>query len=80
MVLAISISRFLYSFVINVWRLQIAPSCEVVGQLASQYGVVCAMCICWVAVGFSMSVHVLGSVSAISFPIMPECAVCTYFV
>ena len=32
------------------------------------------MCMWGVAVGFSLSVPLLASVSAISFPMMPECA------
>ena len=30
-----SVSQFSCSFVMNVWRLQMAPSCVAVGQLAS---------------------------------------------
>ena len=32
------------------------------------------MCICGVAIIFSISVPLLASVSAILFPVMPECA------
>ena len=35
-----------------------------VGQLASHKGVVCAMCMCGVAIGFFISVPSLASVSA----------------
>ena len=55
-------------------RFLIAPSCVPVGQLANQYGVVRAMCIRGVVSGFSCSVPKLASVSAISFPLMPVCA------
>ena len=41
-----------------------------VGQLASQYGVACAMCIWGVVVGFSFIAPSLASVSAISFHVM----------
>ena len=34
----------------------------------------CAMCMCGVVVGLSISVPSLASVSAISLPLMPECA------
>ena len=67
-------SRFSCSFVINVWRLRIAPSCVPVGQLANQYGVVRAMWIRGVVSGLSCSVPILASVSAISFPLMHVCA------
>ena len=53
-----------------------APSCVAVGQLANLYGVWWAMCMWGVLDGFSLRVPSLASVSAISFPIMPECA-CT---
>jgi hypothetical protein len=58
------------SFVMNVRRLQMAPSCVAVGQLASQYGVEWAMCIRGVAFGFSLVVPSLASSSTISFPMM----------
>ena len=67
-------SRVLCSFIMNTWRLCIAPSCVVVGELASQYGVAWAMCICGVGDGFSFSVPSLANVSAISFPLMLVCA------
>ena len=51
-----------------------APSCVVVGQLANQYGVGCAMCMRGVLVGFSLSVPSLASKFANLFPIMPMCA------
>jgi hypothetical protein len=67
-------SRFSCYFVMNLRRLRIAPSWVLVGQLASQYGVVRAMCIRGVMSGLSFSVPVFASVSAISFPQMPVCA------
>jgi len=67
-------SRFSCSFVINVRRLRIAPSCVSVGQLASQDGVVRAMCIHGVVSGLSFSVPIFASVSTISFPLMHVCA------
>lgn len=59
---------------INVRRLRMAPSCVAVGQLASQYGVAWAVWMCGVFVGFSWVVPIFASSSAISFPVMPECA------
>ena len=50
-----------------------APSCVVVGQLASQYGEGWVMCICGVLFGFSFSVPSLASLSAISLPSMLVC-------
>ena len=41
-----------------------------VGQLASQYGVACAMCMWGVVACFSFSAPSLANVSAISFPMM----------
>jgi hypothetical protein len=58
------------SFVMNVRRLRMPPSCVAVGQLASQYGVEWAMCICGVASGLSLVVPSLASLSATSFPMM----------
>ena len=72
--LADAYSWFLCSFVINVRRFRIAPSCVPVGQLANQYGVVQAMCIRGVMLGLSRCVPVFASVSAISFPLMFVCA------
>ena len=51
--LADEFSRFSCSFVMYVRRLRTVPSCVAVGQLASQYGVVRAMCIRGVISGFS---------------------------
>ena len=51
-----------------------APSCVAVGQLASQYGVGWAICICGVLYSLYLRFPSLASVSAISLPIMPECA------
>jgi hypothetical protein len=68
--LARLVSLFPCSFVMNVRRLRMAPSCVAVGQLASQYGVEWAMCIRGVASGFSLVVPSLASSSAISFPMM----------
>ena len=51
-----------------------APSCVVVRQLASQYGVGCAVCMCGVVVGFSLSVSSLARASTISFPVILTCA------
>ena len=48
-----------------------APSCVAVGQLACPYGVVWAICMCGVLSGLSL---LLASVSAISLPIIFECA------
>jgi hypothetical protein len=42
------------SLVMNVRKLRMAPSCVVVGQLASQYGVVWAVWIRGVVSGFSL--------------------------
>ena len=56
--------------VTNVCKFLMAPLCVAVGQLASQYGAVCARCMWGVAGGFSLSVPSLASVSAILFPIM----------
>ena len=67
-------SRFSCSFVMNVWRFWMAPSCVVVGQLASQCGVVRAMRIRGVISGLSFCVPSFASVFAISFPLMPVCA------
>jgi hypothetical protein len=64
-------SLFPCSFVMNVRRLRMAPSCVVVGQLASQYGVEWPMCICGVASGFSLVVPSFARSSAITFPVMP---------
>ena len=72
--LAIIVSRLWCSFVMNLLRLRMAPSCVVVGQLANQYGVGCAMCMWGVGDGFSLRVPSLASVSPILFPMMPECA------
>ena len=58
--LANAVSRVSCSFVMNVWRLRMAPSCVAVGQLASQYGVGWAMCMCGVVYGFSLSVPFIG--------------------
>ena len=55
----------------NVCKFRIAPSHVAVGQLASQYGVACAMCIWGVSEGFSLSAPSMASVSAISFHVMP---------
>ena len=55
----------------NLCRFRIAPSRMVVGQLASQYGVACAMCMWGVSASFSFSASSLASVSAISFPMTP---------
>ena len=49
-------------------------SCVVFGQLAKRYGVTWAVCMRGVVVGFSTSVSSLASMSAISFPVMHECA------
>ena len=51
-----------------------APSCVVVGQLASSrgWGGLCVYGVLWLV--FPLSVPLLASVLAISFPIMPECA------
>ena len=51
-----------------------APSCVAVMQLASQYGVWCAVCMRGVLVGFSLVVPSLARVSTISFPVMHGCA------
>jgi hypothetical protein len=51
-----------------------APSCVVVGQLASLWGVWWVVCIWGLLFGFSLSVPSLASVFAMSFPVMPECA------
>ena len=72
--LANAVMRLLCSFVMNVWRLRIAPSCVDVGEFASQYGVGWTMCICGVLSGFSLSVPSLASVSTISLPLIPLCA------
>ena len=48
-----------------------APSCVAVGQLASQYGVVWAMCICGVISDLSFWVPSFARVSSISLPLMP---------
>ena len=61
-------------FVMNVRKLRIAPSCVAVGQLASQYGVVRAIWMRGVLVGLSLVVPSFASVSAVSFPVIPECA------
>ena len=42
-----------------------------VGQLASQYGVACAMCMWGVSAGFSFSAPLLARVSVISFHVIP---------
>ena len=63
-------SRVLCAFVTNVLKLQIAPSCDAVGQLASQYGEAFVKCMWGVAVSFSLSVPSLASASAISLPMM----------
>jgi hypothetical protein len=72
--LAMVVSKLSCSFVMNVRKLRMAPSCVPVGQLASQYGVVRAMCMCGVCSGFSKLFPSFASSSASSFPIMPVCA------
>ena len=52
--------RVLCSFVMDVLRLQMAPSCVVVGQLANQYGVGWAMCMWGVVDGLSLKVPLVG--------------------
>ena len=54
-------------------RFRIAPSRVVVGQLASQYGVVCVMCMWGVAASFPFIAPSLAIVSAISFAITHGC-------
>ena len=71
---AISVFRDSCSFVMNVFRLHMAPSCVDVGQPANQYGVEFAICMWGVEDGFSLRVPSLASVSAISFPMMHVCA------
>ena len=51
-------------------RFRIAPSRVAVGQLASHYGVACAMCMWGVSACFSFSAPSLANVSAISFPMI----------
>lgn len=72
--LADIVSQFPCSFVMNVRRLWMAPSCVLVGQLTSQRGVEWAMCMPGVLVAFSLVVPSFTSVSAISFPVIPKCA------
>ena len=72
--LASRVSRDSCSFVMNVLRLRMAPLCVVVGQLANQYRVGCAICMWGVGDGFSLRVPSLANVSTISFPIMRVCA------
>ena len=72
--LADACSWFSCSFIMNVRRLRMAPSCVAVGQLASQYGVVRAMCIRGVMSGLSCCVLAFASVSTISLPLMHVCA------
>ena len=55
-----SVSRFSCSFVMNVQRLWMAPSCVPIGRLASQYGVGWAMCICGVLFGFYFWCPLIG--------------------
>jgi hypothetical protein len=62
------------SFVMNVCRLRMAPSCVDVGQLANQYGVEWVVWMCGVLVSFSLVVPSFASVSIVSFPVIPECA------
>ena len=69
--LASIVSRVSCSFVMNVLRLGMDPSCMDVGQLASHYGYECAMCTCG---NYSSRVPSLASVSAFSFQMMPMCA------
>ena len=64
-------SRLSCVFVMNVCKFLMASSCVTVGQLASQCGVAWALCMWGVAGGFSLSVPLFASVSAISFPVMP---------
>ena len=64
-------SLVLCSFVMNVRRLRMAPSCVAVGQLASQYGVEWAVCMRGVASGFSLVVPSFANSSASSLPVMP---------
>jgi hypothetical protein len=71
---AAAVSRLSCSFVMNVRRLRMAPSCVPVGQLASQYGVVRAMWMCGVSSGFSKVFPSFANSSASSFPEMPVCA------
>ena len=68
------VSQFPCSFVMNVRRLQMAPSSVLVGQLASHWGVGWAMWICGVLFGFSFSVPSLASLSVVSLPLMHVCA------
>lgn len=68
------VSPFPCSFVMNVRRLLMAPSCVDVGQLANQYGVEWDVWMCGVVVGFSLVVPSFASMLAISFPVILECA------
>jgi hypothetical protein len=74
LVVAIDVSQLSCSFVMNVRRLRMAPSCVPVGQLASQYGVVRAMWMCGVSYGFSKVFPSFANSSASSFPVMLVCA------
>jgi hypothetical protein len=74
LLLAMDVSRWPCSFGMNVRKLRMAPSCVVVGQLASQYGVGRAMWMCGVLSSFSLVVPAFASSSANPFPVMPKCA------
>lgn len=61
-------------------RFRISPLCSMVGTPLSQYGVVCAICICIVGVGLASVVPSLANWSATSLPIIPVWALTFWIV
>lgn len=59
---------------ICVRKLYMAPSCVAVEQLASQYNVVWATCMCGVGLAISLSTPSFARAFVFSFPIIPMCA------
>lgn len=65
---------FLFCFVMYVWRFRIALVRALVGNLVSQYGVVCAMLMCGVVVGLSRVLPSLASWSDVLLLVILVCA------
>ena len=72
--MAVAVSKLSCARVMNVRKFCMAPSCVLVGQLASQYGVGRAMWMWGVCSGFSRVFPSFASSLASSFPRMLVCA------